>query len=50
MLSVAEIVLMGMGAGLLAFMLVPCCVYWLNCFDVDRFRRADPPLQTQTII
>ena len=50
MLTVTETVFLGIGAGLLAFLIVPCCAYWFKCCDVDRFRRPDPPLQTLAII
>ncbi len=50
MLTVAETVLLAMGAGFIAFLLVPCCAYWFDLCDVDRFRRTDPPLQTLAII
>ena len=50
MLTVTETVLLALGAGFIAFLLVPCCAYWFKCCDVDRFRRPDPPLQTLAII
>ena len=50
MLTVTETVLLGLGAGLLTFLLIPCCAYCLKLYDVDQFCRSDPPLQTQAII
>lgn len=46
MLSVTEVVFIGLGSGLLAFMLIPCCAYWLNLYDVTLFCRSDQPLQS----
>jgi hypothetical protein len=48
MLSVTEVVFIGLGSGLLAFMLIPCCAYWLNLYDVTLFCRSDQPLQSQS--
>ena len=48
MLSVTEVVFIGLGSGLLAFMLIPCCAYWLNLYDVTLFCRSDQPIQTQS--
>ncbi len=50
MLSVTETVLLGLGAGLLAFLFIPCCAYCFKLYDVDQFCRNEPPLQTQAII
>jgi hypothetical protein len=50
MLSVTEVVFIGLGSGLLAFMLIPCCAYWLNLYDVTLFCRSDQPIHTQTQI
>jgi hypothetical protein len=48
MLSVTEVVFIGLGSGLLAFMLIPCCAYWLNLYDVTLFCRSDDqPLHAQ---
>jgi hypothetical protein len=44
MLSVTESVFIGLGSGLVAFMLIPCCVYWLK-LDLILFRHFDEPLQ-----
>lgn len=46
MLSVTEVVFIGLGSGLLAFMLIPCCAYWLNLYDVTLFCRSDQPIQS----
>jgi hypothetical protein len=46
MVSVTESVFIGIGSGLLAFMLIPCCVYWLK-LDLILFRHADEPLHGQ---
>jgi hypothetical protein len=48
MLSVTEVVFIGLGSGLLAFMLIPCGAYWLNLYDVTLFCRSDQPLQSQS--
>ena len=48
MVSVTTIVLVGMGSGLLLFMMVPLCGYLF--YDVDRASRADPPLHGQAVI
>lgn len=48
MLSVTEVVFIGLGSGLLAFMLIPCCAYWLNLYDVTLFCRSDQPLHGQS--
>jgi hypothetical protein len=45
MLSVTESVFIGIGSGLLAFMLIPCCAYWLK-LDLILFRHRDEPLQS----
>ena len=46
MVSVTESVFIGIGSGLFAFMLIPCCVYLLK-LDLILFRHMDEPLQTQ---
>lgn len=46
MLSVTEYVFIAIGSGLFAFMLIPCCVYWLK-LDLILFRHADEPLHGQ---
>ena len=46
MLSVTEVVFIGLGSGLLAFMLIPCCVYWLKLYLI-LFRHGDEQRQAQ---
>ena len=48
MVSVTTIVLVGMGSGLLLFMMVPLCGYLF--YDVDRASRAPPQLQGPALI
>ncbi len=44
MLSVTEIVFIGVGSGVLVFIFVPCCAYWFGLCDVTRFSRHRDPL------
>ncbi len=44
MLSVTEIVFIGLGSGLLLFTFIPCCAYWFGLCDVSRFSR-NPPVE-----
>lgn len=46
MLSLTESVFIGIGSGILAFMLIPCCVYWLK-LDLILFRHGDEQRQAQ---
>ena len=48
MVSVTTIVLVGMGSGLLLFMMIPLCGYLF--YDIDRAIRASPPLQGPALI
>ena len=48
MVSVTTIVLVGMGSGLLLFMMIPLCGYLF--YDIGRATRAPPPAQGQVII
>ena len=48
MVSVTTIVLVGMGSGLLLFMMVPLFGYL--CYDIDRATRAAPRLQGPAIV
>ena len=48
MLSVTAVVLIGLGGGLLLFMLIPLCGYLF--YDVGRATRAAPQLQGQAVI
>ena len=50
MLSVTEIALIGIGSGLLIFMLITCYAYWVNLYDVTPFCRNQEPLYGQTMI
>jgi hypothetical protein len=50
MLSVTEIALIGLGSGLLLFMLIPCCAYWFKLCDVTQFSRHQEPLHGQNLI
>ena len=47
MLSLTESVFIGIGSGLLAFMLIPCCAYWLK-LDLILFHHRNEPLQSPT--
>ena len=46
MLSVTEIVFIGLGSGLLLFMFMPCCAYWFGLCNVTQFSRHQEPLNT----
>ena len=48
MVSVTTIVLVGMGSGLLLFMMIPLCGYLF--YDVERASRAAPPVQGPALI
>ena len=48
MVSVTTIVLVGMGSGLLLFMMIPLCGYLF--YDIGRATRASPPLQGPALI
>ena len=48
MVSVTTIVLVGMGSGLLLFMMIPLCGYLF--YDVGRDTRAAPPAQGPAVI
>ena len=48
MVSVTTIVLVGMGSGLLLFMMIPLCGYLF--YDIDRATRAPPPVQGPAIV
>ena len=48
MVSVTTIVLVGMGSGLLLFMMIPLCGYLF--YDVERATRASPQLQGPAIV
>jgi hypothetical protein len=48
MLSVTAVVLIGLGGGLLLFMLIPLCGYLF--YDTSMFTRHESPLQGQAII
>ena len=48
MVSVTTIVLVGMGSGLLLFMMIPLCGYLF--YDIERATRAAPPLQRPAVI
>lgn len=50
MLSVTETVLIGLGSGLLLFMLIPCCAYWFRLYDVTLFSRQEEPLHGTAVI
>ena len=48
MVSVTTIVLVGMGSGLLLFMMIPLCGYLF--YDIGRATRASPPVQGPAIV
>ena len=48
MLSVTAVVLIGLGGGLLLFMLIPVCGYLF--YDTSMFTRHESPLHTQDVI
>jgi hypothetical protein len=50
MLSVTEVVFIGLGSGLVLFFVIPCCAYWFNLYDVGLFARQEPPLTAQAVI